>query len=146
MILDACALVAALRGEPAAPVVRGLLLDPDVGTRTLATTLTEVVDRVGRLSGRPASDVALSLRQLPLSVTGVDADLAVRAGVLRAHAYHRTRAPLSLADCLVLAEGVRSGAPVATSDPDMLDTLRVAGAPYVALPRADGSVHDPAAA
>jgi PIN domain nuclease of toxin-antitoxin system len=145
VILDAAALVAALRGEPAAAVVEALLVDPDVRTRVLATTVREVVDRVSRLSGWPPDDVALSVRQLPLLVTDVDADLGVRAGVLRATAYHRTRAPLGLADCLVLAEGLRSGTPVATSDPSMLDLLRAAGASYVALPRSDGSVHDPAA-
>lgn len=107
MILDAYALVAELRDEAAAEVVSGLLLDPDLCCRTISTAAAETVDRVSRLSGHPPEEVALGLLRLGPEITPVDDDLGVRAGMLRAEAYHRTRSPLSLADCLVVAEALR---------------------------------------
>lgn len=143
MILDTYALVAELRDEPAAEVVSGLLLDEDLHCRTLSTAAAETVDRVSRLSDRPADQVALSLLQLGLEITPVDDDLGIRAGVLRAEAYHRTRTPLSLADCIVAAEALRCRNVLATADPHLLDLVASRGGSFIALPAADGSVHEP---
>lgn len=143
MILDAFALVAGLRGEAATGVVRGLLLDVDLSCRTLSTAAAETVDRVSRIAGLPAEDVALSLRQLGVEITAVDDDLAIRAGVLRAEAYHRTRAPLSLADCLVAVESLRCGDVLVTADPHLLDLVASRGGMFIALPGSDGTVHVP---
>ena len=143
MILDAYALVAELRDEPAAEIVSGLLLDPDVYCRTISTAAAETVDRVSRLGGHPAQEVALRLLQLGLEITPVDDDLGIRAGVLRADAYHRTWAPLSMADCLVAAEALRCRDVLATADPHLLDLVASRGGSFVALPASDGTVHTP---
>lgn len=63
--------------------------------------------------------------------------------MLRASAYHRTDAPLSLADCIVAAEALRSGEPVAAADPHLLDLVAAHGGSFVALPASDGTVHSP---
>ena len=143
MILDAYALVAALRGEAATQVVRGLLLEEDLHCRTLSTAAAETVDRVSRLGGHPPEEVALGLLRLGLEITPVDDDLGIRAGVLRAEAYHRTRSPLSLADCLVVAEALRCHDVLVTADPHVLDLMAVRGGSSVALPGSDGRVHEP---
>lgn len=46
----------------------------------------------------------------------VDADLAVRAGTIRAAHYHRTRTAVSLADCVAVATAEAMGGPLVTSD------------------------------
>ncbi len=143
MILDAYALVAALRGEVATDVVQGLLLDDDLHCRTVSTAAGETVDRVSRLGGHRADDVALRLLQLGLEITPVDDELGVRAGVLRAEAYHRTRSPLSLADCVVAAEALRCRDVLVTSDPALLDLVASRGGSFLALPGSDGRVHSP---
>jgi PIN domain nuclease of toxin-antitoxin system len=143
VILDAYALVASLRGETATETVRGLLLDEDLFCRTISTAAAETVDRVSRLGGHPPEQVALSLLELGLEITPVDDDLAVRAGVLRAEAYHRTRSPLSLGDCLVAAEALRCRDVLVTADPALLDLVASRGGSVIALPASDGSVHEP---
>lgn len=144
MILDAYALVAYLRDEVAADKVEAVLLDPDIRTRTMATTAAEVVDRTSRLESVAAEDVAADVRQLGIELTPVDHQLGLQAGILRANAYHRTRSPLSLADCVVAAEGLRSGELVATSDPHLLDLVAAQGGSFLALPDTNGRAHSPA--
>lgn len=143
MILDAYALVAQLRDEAAAEIVSGLLGDENLHCRTLATAAAEAMDRVSRLGGHPPEEVALSLLELGLELTPVDEDLGVRAGVLRAEAYHRIRSPLSLSDCLLAAETLRCRDVLATADPALLDLVASRGGSWVALPASDGSVHTP---
>ena len=143
MILDANALVAELRDEPAADIVSGLLRDPDEYCRTISTAAAEAIDRTSRLGGHPAEEVALSLLRLGLEITPVDENLGILAGVLRAEAYHRTRSPVSLADCIVAAEALRCRDVLVTSDPALLDVVASRGGSFVALPASDGSVHTP---
>lgn len=143
MILDAYALVAALRGEAATEVVRGLLRDRDLHCRLLSTVVAETVDRVARLDHQPSEQVALDLLQLGLEITPVDDNLGVLAGTLRAEAYHRTRSPLSLADCVVAAEALRCRDVLVTADPALLDLVASRGGSYLALPGSDGRVHSP---
>ena len=143
MILDAYALVAALTGEAAAPVVRGALKDVDIVSRTVSTVAAEVVDKVARRVGADAADVALSIVELGIELTPVDAQLGLRAGILRSSAHHRTDSPLSLADYVVAAEALRSGEPLATADPHLLDLVASRGGSFVALPASDGAVYFP---
>jgi predicted nucleic acid-binding protein len=143
VILDAYALVAELRDEPAAEVVSRLLVAEDLYCRTISTAAAETVDRVSRLGGHPPEQVGLSLLELGLDITPVDEDLAVRAGVLRAEAYHRTRSPLSLCDCIVAAEALRCRDVLVTADPALLDLVTSRGGSVIALPASDGSVHEP---
>jgi len=67
----------------------------------------------------------------------------VRAGLLRAEAFHRSEAPLSVADCIVAAGALRCRYALATADPHLLDLLASRGGSFVALPGSDGTVHPP---
>jgi PIN domain nuclease of toxin-antitoxin system len=119
-ILDAYAVIAYLRGEPAADRVRELLSQGEAAALT-AVGLAEVVDHLVRLAGADEEDVLLDLGQLGLlEAVPVDPALGAAAGRLRAGHYHRARCSISMADCLA-AEAARAAAqPLATSDPHLL--------------------------
>lgn len=88
-----------LRGEPAAPAVRHLLERGDAALTSLG--LAEVIDHLVRVVGTSDEDAALDVAQLGLSdALPVDADLALRAALLRVRHYHRTNQAVSLADCV----------------------------------------------
>lgn len=121
MILDAYAVIAFLRDEPAAAAVEELLAgDPRASLTALG--VGEVLDHLVRLGGVDEEEAVLDLAQLGLmDPVPVGARAATAAGLLRARFYHRTRCAVSLADC-VAAEAARlRGSAVATSDPDLLD-------------------------
>jgi len=122
-VLDAFAVVALLRGEPAADAVRPLLDDDDAALTAFG--LAEVVDHLVRVVGAPDEDAVLDIAQLGLmDAIPVDADLALDAALLRARHYHRTDRAVSLADC-VAAEAARArGSDLATADPHLLDLCR----------------------
>ena len=137
-VLDAYAVLALLKDEPAAAEVQRLL---DAGTGALtALGVAEVVDHLVRLVGTDEEDAALDVAQLGLaSPDPVDGELALQAGLLRARHYHRRNCAVSLADC-VAAESARSlGSAVATSDPHLLDVCRDEGIGVVPLPDSSGN-------
>lgn len=71
-----------------------------------AACLSEVIDRMARVFGVEPPLLSQYLGALideALPVMPVDRRIAWRAGELHAAHYHRTRVPLSLADCLLLA-------------------------------------------
>jgi predicted nucleic acid-binding protein len=138
-VLDAFAVVALLKGEPAAPEVQRLL--DDGGASLTASGVAEVVDHLVRLVGATEDEAALDLAQLALAdPEPLDASVCLRAGMTRARHYHRTRRPVSVADC-VLAEVARAGAsPVATSDPPLLEMCREEGIGVVVLPDSRGRI------
>jgi ribonuclease VapC len=138
IVLDASAVIAFLRDEPAAAEVEALLRD---GRATLtAAGLAEVVDHLVRVAGQ-AEELALAdLAQLDLlDAIPVDVAIGVHAGRVRARRYHHRRAAVSLADCLGLAAARARGAALATTDPHLLDVCLAEGVAHVALPRSDGS-------
>lgn len=141
-VLDAYAVLALLKGEPAAAEVQRLL---DAGTGALTVLgVAEVVDHLVRLVGASEEDAALDVAQLGLaSPDPVDGELALQAGLLRARHYHRRTCAVSLADC-VAAESARSlGSAVAASDPHLLDVCRDEGIGVVPLPDSSGSTWSP---
>jgi len=141
-VLDAFAVVALLRGEPAAPEVRPLL---DRGDAVLtAVGLAEVIDHLVRVVGASDEEAALDVAQLGLTdALAVDADLGLRAGLLRSQHYHRTQRAVSLADC-VAAEAARTlGTGLATADPHLLDLCRDERIASIPLPDAGGSRWSP---
>ena len=141
-VLDAYAVLALLKGEPAAPEVQRLL---DSGTGALtALGVAEVVDHLVRLVGVSEEDAALDVAQLGLAGPDpIDGDLALQAGLLRARHYHRRNRAVSLADC-VAAEAARSlGSPLATSDSHLLDVCRDEGIGVVPLPDSSGNTWSP---
>ena len=140
MILDAYAVLALLKGEPAALHVQRILATADAPALT-AVGVAEVLDHLVRLEGATEDDAALDLAQLGLAeAIGVSADLGARAGLLRARNYHRSTRAVSLADC-VAAEAARAArAPLVTADPHLLELCRDEKIDSVVLPDTRGRV------
>ena len=142
-ILDAYAVIAFLRGEPAAAHVRPLLEDGS-GALT-AVGLGEVLDHLVRLAMADEDEAVLDLAQLGvLDALPVPADTGSAAGRLRARRYHRTRCAVSMADCIAAETARTSGRPLATADPHLLQVCHAEGIPMIALPAFDGTTWTPA--
>lgn len=141
-VLDAYAVLALLKGEPAAWNVRLLLDTAECGLTALG--VAEVVDHLVRIVGTTEEDAALDLAQLGLTVPDpVDAELALQAGLLRARNYDRRSRAVSLADC-VAAETARTlNSAVATSDPHLLDLCRDEGIGVIPMPDSHGITWSP---
>jgi PIN domain nuclease of toxin-antitoxin system len=137
-VLDAYAVIAYLKAEPAAQEVRPLL-DSGEGVLT-AIGVAEVVDHLVRLVGTDEEDAALDLAQLGLlDGVVVDSGLGLAAGRLRARRYHRTRSPVSMADCIAAEAARRDSAMLATSDPHLLDLCRIEDISMIVLTASDGT-------
>ena len=143
MILDAYAVIALLRGEPAADAVQKLLaVDADAALTALG--LAEVVDFLVRLARVDEEDAALDVAQLRLAdMHPVTAEIALRAGLLRARHYHRRDRAVSLADCVVAETARLHATSVVTSDPHLLDTCAAEGIAVIALPDSQGRTWSP---
>ena len=141
-VLDAFAVVALLRGEPAAAEVRRLLDGGDAVLTSLG--LAEVIDHLVRIVGTSDEEAALDVAQLGLTdALAVDGDLALRAGLLRSRHYHRTNRAVSLADC-VAAEAARTlGTGLVTADPHLLELCRDERIASIPLPDSSGSRWSP---
>lgn len=136
-VLDAFAVIALLRGEPAAEEVRRLLDAEDA--QLTAVGVAEVVDRLARVVGVSEEEAALDLAQLGLAgATAVTSDLALRAGLLRARHHHRSDRAVSLADCIAAEEARVAGTALVTADPHLLDLCRDEGITMVPLPDTSG--------
>lgn len=144
IVLDAYALIALLAGEPAADEVAALITAHT--TTVAAANLGEAADRLGRVNGiaveRTRAVVETLQQSADLRVRAIDARDAWRAAELRVTHYHRTRRPLSLADCLLLAV---TGADdqLATSDPHVLATASDEQIGWIDLPDSLGRRHPP---
>jgi PIN domain nuclease of toxin-antitoxin system len=103
ILLDASAMLAHLTGQPRGRAVTALLAQGGLGMATV--NLAETVDVLSRRVGRErAYDALAPLVDGPVAhVVPLDAARAWRVGELRARHYHRTRRPVSLADCALLA-------------------------------------------
>ena len=136
-VLDAFAVLALLKGEPAALEVRNLIEGGDAALTPLA--VAEVVDHLVRIMNTTEEDAVLDLAQLGVPTTEpIDDERTLRAGLLRARHYHRTDRAVSLADC-VAAETARSlNSALATSDPHLLDMCRDEGIAVSPLPDSKG--------
>jgi PIN domain nuclease of toxin-antitoxin system len=128
VLLDAFALIALLAGEPAADEVEMLLRGGEAAMT--AVNLAEALDVLQRVQGIPRErlqEVTAPLVGERMKLLPIDERIARDAADVRARRYHRTRAPLSLADCILLA---------ATGESDVLATadgplIRVAEAENV---------------
>ena len=144
IVLDAYALIALLADEPAADEVGRLI----AGTRTTvaAPNLAEAADRLGRIHGiaveRTRSVVESLQQSTDLHLRAVDAKDAWRAAELRVAHYHRTRRPLSLGDCLLLAITTEQDQ-LATSDPHVLAIAEAERIGWIDLPDSQGHRHLP---
>ena len=137
IVLDAYAVIAFLRDEPAADEVASLLRSEDASLT--AVGVGEVVDHLIRLAHIDEDDVLLDLAELGLSeAVPIDARAGARAGRLRARYYHRTRCPVSMADCLAAAVAYERAEPLATSDPHLLELCHAESIDTVVLLGSNG--------
>jgi PIN domain nuclease of toxin-antitoxin system len=136
-LLDASAIVAFVRGEPAADEVADALRSGEAAV--VAVNVAEVIDVLVRRIGLPLDEVDVAFARLIalLDVRPVDVPLARRAGALRARRYDRARAPLSLADCHCIAAAGRDDV-VLSSDVPLLRVAEVEGLTVRALPDSHG--------
>lgn len=141
-ILDAFAVIALLKGEPAAEEVRRLI---DGGGCSLTTLgVAEIVDHLVRVVGAIDEDAVLDVAQLDLEAPiGLDDVTATMAAILRARHYNRRTRAVSLADCVVAQAARATNSAVVTSDPHLLDLCRDEGIDFVALPDSHGDVWAP---
>lgn len=125
VVLDAYALVAYFREEPAADAVQRVLWEER--THLSAVQAAEVIDRMSRVYGADPDELEVIITALGITVEPLDAALAVRAGRLRARYHRPTGRTLSLADSCCVALALELGMPVLTADPVLLEVLRTAG-------------------
>jgi PIN domain nuclease of toxin-antitoxin system len=127
VLLDAFALIALVAEEPAAEEVEGLLRrgDAAVTAINLAEAL-DVLQRVERISQERLDAIIGPLVRESLTLRVVDERMASKAAGIRARHYHRTRAPVSLADC-VLVGAAETDDLVATADGPLLSIARKEG-------------------
>jgi predicted nucleic acid-binding protein len=138
IILDAYAVLAFLKAEPAAGDVEHLLRAGDAALTSLG--VAEVLDHLIRIVRADEEEASLDLAQLgldpPLSLAVAT---AACSGRRRARHYLRARRPGRLADC-VAAEVARSlRSQLATSDPALLDLCHDENIGVIVLPGSDGS-------
>jgi predicted nucleic acid-binding protein len=138
IVLDSYAVIAALRGEPAAAEVTELLRGEEDSTLT-PLGVAEVVDRLVRGAGAHPDEVALDLAELGLAEPDpLEAGVALRAGMVRARHYHRIRCAVSLADCVAVEVARHFDGAVATSDAHLLDVCAAEGVRVMPLPDSSG--------
>lgn len=143
IVLDAYAVLALLKGEPATAEVQALL-DRHEDAALTVLGVAEVVDHLVRLVGATDEAAALDVAQLGLAEPDpLDVGLGLRAGLLRARHYHRRTRAVSLADCVVAETARAHDAPAASADPHLLDVCRDEGIAVLPLPGSDGRTWSP---
>lgn len=139
ILLDAYALTALLAEEPAADEVEKLIANER--TAVAAANLAEAADRLARIHDiavpRSRAAVESLVSSIDLHIRAVESAHAWRAAELRVEHYHRTRRPLSLGDCLLLAMADEQDQ-LATADPDVLATANDEEIQWIALPDSQG--------
>jgi uncharacterized protein with PIN domain len=137
VLLDAFALIALLTEEPAAAEVEAILRRGGAAMPTI--NLAEALDVLQRVEGVPRErlDVLVSpLLGNAIELLAVDERLAREGADIRARRYHRTRAPISLADCVLLAAAKGTGeGSLASGDAPLLAAARQEGVAVQALAR-----------
>lgn len=139
VLLDAFALIALLRDEPAADEVETILRRGEAAMS--AVNLAEALDVLQRVDGidRARLDTLTGpLIRESLALLAVEERTACDGADIRARRYHRTRAPLSLADCLLLAAARGAQAVVATADRPLASAARAEEIEVAALPDSRG--------
>lgn len=142
-ILDAFAVLALLKGEPAAAQVQRLVNGG--GVALTAVGAAEVLDHLVRVVGISDEEAALDLAQLGMDdPIVVDGRVGQMAGLLRAEHHHRIRRAaglaVSMADCVAVASAALFQRALATSDPDLLDLCADVGVSVIPLANSSGVV------
>ncbi len=126
VLLDAFALIALLADEPAADEVEALLRRGEAAM--MAVNFAEALDvlqRVQRIPRERLETVTTGLIGEQMTLVAIDERIARDAADIRARRYHRTRSPVSLADCILIA---------ATAE---FDELATADAPLIRVAEAE---------
>lgn len=120
VLLDAFALIALLTEEPAADEVETILRrgETTMPTINLAEAL-DVLQRVHGFSHERLDAIATPLISESIRLLPVDEQTARDAADIRARRYHRTQAPISLADCVLIA-AARGSDVLATADAPLI--------------------------
>jgi len=123
-VLDACAMIAYLRGEPGADVVEALLLDKNNSCVAHAVNLCEVFYDFMRAADENAAHTAIAdLESMGLVVReDMDSQFWQEAGK-----YKATVKKVSLADCFAMALTNRIQADLYTSDHHEFDPIAASG-------------------
>lgn len=141
ILLDAYAVTALLADEPAAQDVASLVRE---GATLTTVGVAEVLDHRVRQRGVDEDEAILDLGVLGLlDPVLIDELIATRAGVLRAAHYHRMGRSVSMADCIAAEAARWHGAPLATSDPHLLDMCHAEGIAVLPLPDTSGTTWSP---
>ncbi len=141
-ILDAFAVIALMKGEPAAVEVGSVIEHGGCALTTLG--VAEVVDHLVRVVRTTEDDAVLDVAQLGLDAAlELDSASATEAALLRARHYHKKNRAVSLADCVVAQFARTSNSAVATSDPHLLDLCRDEGISVIPLPDSAGACWTP---
>jgi len=139
VLLHAFALIALLRDEPAADEVETILRRGEAAMS--AVNLAEALDVLRRVDGVDRVRLDTLTRPLvdeSLALLTVDERTARDGADVRARRYHRTRAPLSLADCLLVAAAREAEAAIATADRPLAGAARAEGIEVATLPDSRG--------
>jgi PIN domain nuclease of toxin-antitoxin system len=135
VLLDAYALIALLVEEPAADEVESLLRRG--GAAITAVNLAEALDVLQRVQGvsrERLEELTAPLVGERMALMTIDERIARDAADIRARRYHRTRSPLSLADCILLAATGESDA-LATADGPLIRAAEAENRRVTVLPR-----------
>ncbi len=135
VLLDAFALIALLAEEPAADDVEAILRRGEA--KITAVNLAEALDvlqRVQRIPRERLEAVTTPLVGERMTLVPIDERIARDAADIRARRYHRTHAPISIADCILLAATGESDA-LATADEPLIRVAEAENVQVRALPR-----------
>lgn len=138
IVLDSQALIAYLGEEPARDEVAAILQGGEAAMATV--NLAETIDYLLRRKAVPRPVVTQLLTPLldeVIELRPAGEAAAWRAAELRARHYHRRDAPLSLADCVLLATAGEDDS-IATSDPSVAATARAEEIEVIPLPDSTG--------
>lgn len=135
ILLDAQALVALLRDEPAAADVESLLRRGDAAMT--APNLAETVDVLVRVDGYEPAVLHVLIDPLGIDVVPMSTSHAWRAAELRARYYARDTSEVSLPDCVLVAAATPADT-VVTADAPVLDMARAEGIETLVLPDSRG--------
>lgn len=133
ILLDATAIVAMVRREPAALEVAQIIRAGDAAVSVV--NLAEATDVLIRRHAVPTE--LLEGLAGELDVRPAALATARAAGLLRARHYHRTRRQISLADCFLIASAGADDE-IATSDQGVADTAYDEGIALKPLPNSGG--------
>lgn len=139
IILDAYAIVALMRDEPASELVADLITQGDCALSTV--NLAEAADVLERSHGLETSVTRAAITTLmsaPMVMLDVDERRAWRAAEVRAGHYRRRDAEISIADCVLLASARPGEDSVATPDPPVIRIAGELGIDVVPLPDSTG--------